>query len=169
MPDSSDKFQLYHFDGCFFCSVVRDAADDLGVELELRDIYDNPDYKKDLLALRGRQTVPVLRIVTADGGVEWLPESRDIVRYLRERFGDPNHAPSWLERSADAMAFAPWLLVVVGVLTTGTARLALVVTGLALVALRGLTRTRPSQRGERVVGVLALGLLVIIVAASLLT
>jgi len=168
MTTQTEKFQLYHYDGCFFCTMVREAAGDLGVQLELRNIHDNPSYKKDLIDFRGRQTVPVLRIVAADGRVEWLPESRDIVRYLRERFGDPNSAPSLRERSTDVMAFAPWVLIVVGVLASGTARFALVVAGLSIVGVRGLTRTRPSQRGERVVGVLALGVLAIIVAAYLL-
>jgi glutaredoxin 2 len=34
----------------------------------------------------GRRTVPVLRIEHDDGRVEWMPESADIVDYLRERF-----------------------------------------------------------------------------------
>ena len=104
MTDSQVKLQLYHYEGCFYCTLVRNAASDLGVELELRNIHDNPEYKQQLIDLRGRKTVPVLRIVEADGEVSWLPESRDIVTYIRRRFGDPNQQPTaTLERALDAL------------------------------------------------------------------
>ena len=80
--ESADKLSLYHFQGCPFCSMVSAAINRLGVQVEERDIMQNGQYREQLLAARGRTTVPVLRIDSPDGEVRWMPESRDIVRYL---------------------------------------------------------------------------------------
>ena len=77
-----DKLILYHYNGCPFCSMVRANIDRLGVDVELRDIFENEQYRDELIEARGRATVPVLRINSPDGDARWLPESRDIVRYL---------------------------------------------------------------------------------------
>ena len=87
----------------------------LGVLLEERNILADPGHSQDLQAATGKTRVPVLRIEHADGGVEWLPESRDIIRYLREKFSDKypdepvDFAPkfSWLP-------LAPWVLLLAG-------------------------------------------------------
>jgi hypothetical protein len=36
---------------------------------------------------RGRTTIPVLRITTADGEDRWMQETADIVRYLQATYG----------------------------------------------------------------------------------
>jgi glutaredoxin 2 len=77
---------LYQYHGCPYCSRVRSAADQLGIRLELRDTLANRDYADEVVQATGRRTVPVLRIEADDGEVKWLPESADIVRYLRDRF-----------------------------------------------------------------------------------
>jgi glutathione S-transferase len=81
----ADDLALYHFDSCPYCWRVRRALADLGVEVELRDVEEHPEHLRALLEARGRRTVPVLRIRRAEGD-EWLPESADIIAYLRERF-----------------------------------------------------------------------------------
>jgi glutaredoxin len=83
---SEDKLVLYHFDGCPYCSMVRSAIDQLGVDVELRDIFQDSQHRDDLVKARGRATVPVLRIESPDGEDRWMPESRDIVRYLQETY-----------------------------------------------------------------------------------
>lgn len=80
------KLALYHFDTCPFCLYVRREIDRLGIDIELRDIYGDPQHRRDLVAARGRSTVPVLRITDADGD-RWMPESRDIVRWLQATYG----------------------------------------------------------------------------------
>lgn len=80
-PDK-DKLVLYHSHTCPFCAIVRRAIDRLGLDVELREIFDDPRYRDELVAARGRATVPVLRITSPDGEERWMPESRDIVRYL---------------------------------------------------------------------------------------
>lgn len=77
---------LYQYMSCMFCARVRAAMDDLGVEIELRDTRMNPDFAEEVLAATGRSTVPVLRIESEDGAVQWMPESRDIIAYLQDRF-----------------------------------------------------------------------------------
>ncbi len=84
-PDR-DTLALYYFDGCPFCVRVRRAIDALGVEVELRNIYEDPKHLEDLREARGRTTVPVLRINGTDGQERWMPESADIVRYLQATY-----------------------------------------------------------------------------------
>lgn len=81
-----ETLALYHLSTCPFCLRVRRVIDRLGVDIELRDIMENPRYREELIAARGRATVPVLRC-TADGKDRWMPESRDIIAYLEKRFG----------------------------------------------------------------------------------
>ncbi len=83
---AENKLVLYHFDGCPYCSRVRSAIDQLGINVELRDIFQDSQHRDDLVEVRGRATVPVLRITSPDGEERWMPESRDIVSYLQETY-----------------------------------------------------------------------------------
>jgi glutaredoxin 2 len=82
-----DHLALYYFDSCPFCIRVRRVIDALGIDVELRNIYEEPGYLEELRAARGRTTVPVLRITSADGEERWMPESADIVSYLQASYG----------------------------------------------------------------------------------
>jgi glutaredoxin len=73
---------VYHFRGCPYCEDVREAARDLPLSLEWRDIHREPADRVALVAARGRGTVPVLRIVREGEPDEWMPESQDIIAYL---------------------------------------------------------------------------------------
>jgi glutaredoxin len=84
---AEDKLALYHYNGCPYCSMVRAAIDRLGIDVELRDIFQDAQDRDDLVKVRGRATVPVLRITSPDGEDRWMPESRDIVSYLQESYG----------------------------------------------------------------------------------
>lgn len=90
----TDDLSLYLYDGCPFCERVRRAVRELGIELEERNIFHDPEHMTALMEARGRRTVPVLRIHHEDGEDEWMPESADIVRYLHERFGEGDEPPS---------------------------------------------------------------------------
>ncbi len=83
---AKDKLVLYHARGCPFCAIVTSAIDRLGLDVELREIFEDPRYRDELVAARGRATVPVLRISSPDGEQRWMPESRDIVRYLETTY-----------------------------------------------------------------------------------
>lgn len=79
----SAELLLYHLPHCPYCRKVRRAAAELGIELELVDISRDEAARRLLFSARGRATVPVLRIPTTDG-FELLPESDDIVAFLRD-------------------------------------------------------------------------------------
>ncbi len=107
-PDLS----LYMFPGCPYCSRVTNALEAYGVEVELRDIHGPDGHALDLVAARGQETVPVLRIDSPDGASRWLPESADIVAYLAERFGDgAEPQPTLGQRLFDAR----WVFIALGV------------------------------------------------------
>ena len=84
---AKDQLALYYFDGCPYCVRVLRAIDVLRLDVELRNIYEERRHLDDLLAVRGRTTVPVLRITSPDGEERWMPESADIVRYLQATYG----------------------------------------------------------------------------------
>jgi glutaredoxin len=79
---AKDKLVLYHSHTCPYCALVRSAIDRLGIDVELREIFEDPRSRERLVEARGRATVPVLRITSPDGDERWMPESQDIVRYL---------------------------------------------------------------------------------------
>ncbi|MCP4300428.1 MAG: glutaredoxin [Gammaproteobacteria bacterium] len=81
---AEDKLALYYSRSCPFCALVTSAIDRLGLDVELREIFEDSEYREQLVEARGRATVPVLRITSPDGEERWMPESRDIVRYLEE-------------------------------------------------------------------------------------
>ena len=77
------KLSLYEYPSCPFCSLVLRAIDDLGVDVELRDVMADAGFRRELVEATGRSTVPCLRIESDTGEVEWMHESRDIVAYLQ--------------------------------------------------------------------------------------
>ena len=77
-----NKLSLYYYETCGFCRRVLSRAQQLGVELTLRNIRKDPAALKELADARGRTTVPVLRIDKSTSDTEWMPESRDIIQYL---------------------------------------------------------------------------------------
>ena len=68
---------------CPFCLRVRRVIGKLKLDVELRNIHEGAKNMQELVDATGRQTVPVLRIEAANGDVEWLPESSDIIKYLQ--------------------------------------------------------------------------------------
>jgi glutaredoxin len=79
---TQDKLALYYSRTCPFCTLVTKAIDRLGLDVEPREIFQEPRFRDELVAARGRATVPVLRINSPDGEERWMPESQDIVHYL---------------------------------------------------------------------------------------
>lgn len=87
--EANETLSLYLSPGCPYCHMVVRVIDQLGIreQIELRDIWQDDQHRRDLVAARGRGTVPVLRCQKGDVD-RWMPESRDIMRYLQKRFGD---------------------------------------------------------------------------------
>lgn len=86
MQKSMKALSLYQFSACPFCIKVRRQMRRLNLPIELRDAKNNQAYRQELLSQGGRLQAPCLRIDQADGGVQWLYESKDIVRYLNDNF-----------------------------------------------------------------------------------
>ena len=77
------KLALYHYAGCPYCGIVRQAIDQLGLDVELRSIHESSAILQELVEATGRRTVPCLRIESEAGDVRWLHESRDIISQLQ--------------------------------------------------------------------------------------
>jgi glutaredoxin 2 len=90
--DDVVSLALYGYPECPFCRRVLDAIASLGIEVPFRDTMRDATHNEALYDATGRETVPVLRIEHRDGSVRWMPESLDIVRYLKERYGRPAQA-----------------------------------------------------------------------------
>lgn len=78
---------LYQYVACPFCVKTRRAIKRLGLNIELRDAKNNPEYRLELEQQGGKQQVPCLRIDEPEG-VTWMYESSDILAYLKQRFGN---------------------------------------------------------------------------------
>jgi glutathione S-transferase len=81
------QLSLYHFDACPYCQRVRQAMQRLHVDLELRDVRNQPSFREELVAATGRGTVPCLRIEEDSGKSRWMHESADIIAFLEQHFG----------------------------------------------------------------------------------
>ncbi|KRT54799.1 Glutaredoxin [endosymbiont of Ridgeia piscesae] len=77
---------LYQTNSCPYCVTVRRTIKKLQLKIELRDIQRNPAWRQELMQGGGMTQVPCLRIEAANGRVQWMYESADIKRYLRQHF-----------------------------------------------------------------------------------
>lgn len=83
--NAAPKLALYMTSICPYCVYVKSAISALGLDVEIRNIHEEQHFN-ELIAARNQATVPVLRISYPDENKEesWLPESMDIVNYLKE-------------------------------------------------------------------------------------
>ncbi|HLP97116.1 MAG TPA: glutathione S-transferase N-terminal domain-containing protein [Sideroxyarcus sp.] len=80
------KLALYHFKTCPFCIKVRHEMGRLSLPIELRDAQHDPEHRAALLQGGGKIQTPCLRIADAQGQVQWMYESDDIIGYLRRHY-----------------------------------------------------------------------------------
>lgn len=80
------KYSLYQFHACPFCVKVRRVMQRLNLPMELRDARAKGEHRDALSSQGGEVKVPCLRIEGADGRVEWMYESSDIIAYLERKF-----------------------------------------------------------------------------------
>jgi glutaredoxin len=90
----NEKLILYTRNWCGYCELVKRAAQELGLTLEERNIWENPEWSSELINAQGRLTVPVLRHDTANQISEWISESSVIIQFLT----------NYHERAADRSA-----------------------------------------------------------------
>ena len=77
---------LYQFKTCPFCIKVRRAMRGLSLNVELRDAQHDPVHRAALLQGGGKIMTPCLKITDAHGDSQWMYESDEIIRYLRQCF-----------------------------------------------------------------------------------
>lgn len=85
---AQDRLALYYMPTCPFCQRVMKVIARLGLDVEMRNVIEDPDRRDELIEARGRATVPVLWIQSPEGEVRWMPESLDIIRYLEQTYGE---------------------------------------------------------------------------------
>ncbi|HUD70817.1 MAG TPA: glutathione S-transferase N-terminal domain-containing protein [Dongiaceae bacterium] len=76
-------FELYQFEGCSYCQVVREALDELGLDYIVRTVPVEHARRDRVREISGQTLVPVL--VDTERHLV-IAESRDIVAYLRENY-----------------------------------------------------------------------------------
>ena len=77
---------LYQFNTCPFCIRVRREISRLSLNIALLDTQKHPHNREALLQGGGRVKVPCLKITDEQGGIQWMYESSEIIRYLHEKF-----------------------------------------------------------------------------------
>ena len=87
VDEASRGLALYHFEACPYCIRVKRIIQRLDLQIELRDARV-PIHQQELHLEGGRYQTPCLRITQAEDErpVQWLYESTDIIRYLKQRF-----------------------------------------------------------------------------------
>lgn len=80
----TENLSLYQLPSCPFCVKVRRTIKREGLNIELRNINKKNDYREELIREGGKRKVPCLRIENADGQVQWLYESSDVVAHLQQ-------------------------------------------------------------------------------------
>lgn len=87
MPYAQD-LTLFYSPYCGFCVYVLKAMQAMDVEMNMRNVNEERGHRRELIQGGGRGMVPCLRITEPDGSERWMYESRDIVRYLTDRFSE---------------------------------------------------------------------------------
>jgi len=83
IDDKTQTLSLYQLPACPFCVKVRRTMKREGLKIELRNISGKNDFQEELIREGGKRKVPCLRIEKADGQVQWLYESNDVVAHLQ--------------------------------------------------------------------------------------
>lgn len=71
---------LYHMTDCPYCEKVLDYLKEIGKEISLKNVDEDPKAKEELVHLGGKASVPCLFI---DG--KPLYDSSDIIDWLKEK------------------------------------------------------------------------------------
>ncbi len=82
--EKAANVQLFYFASCPYCIKVRIALWWMKIEIPKKNISSDPEFKAELISGGGKKQVPCLRIEMENNKIQWLYESRDIIRYLRK-------------------------------------------------------------------------------------
>jgi glutathione S-transferase len=97
-------FELYEFEGCPFCRIVREVLTELDLDAM---VYPCPKggtrFRPELLKLGGKEQFPFLRDPTTGRA---MYESADIVKYLFETYGGGTVPLRWQAMGAQQLGSA---------------------------------------------------------------
>ena len=82
----TENLVMYQFLACPFCIKTRRAIKRLSLNIETRDALGQARSRQQLLEGGGVIQVPCLRITEEDNSVQWLYESKEIIKYLEKSF-----------------------------------------------------------------------------------
>ncbi|HSP59137.1 MAG TPA: glutathione S-transferase N-terminal domain-containing protein [Halomonas sp.] len=88
VDQACQRLALYQFRACPFSIRVRREFTRLNLKIEVRDAQLDPEHRRALKEGGGKVQVPCLLISHPDDADQWLYESRDIIAWLRQRFGN---------------------------------------------------------------------------------
>ena len=86
IDEQTRNIVMYQFLSCPFCIKTRREIRRLALNIETRDALRHAPSRQQVLEGGGQVKVPCLRITDAEGRHEWMYESSDIIRYLRDHF-----------------------------------------------------------------------------------
>ncbi len=81
----TQKLAIYMRHGCYYCSLVMGAIEKLGLEVDVRNIWEDPEHEKQLVMATNRSVVPVLYYEDENNKASWMPESADIIAFLNKQ------------------------------------------------------------------------------------
>ena len=84
VDEKIQNLSLYQLPTCPFCVKVRRTMKREGLNIELRNINQENEYREELSNEGGKHKVPCLRIEKSDGKVQWRYESNDIITHLQQ-------------------------------------------------------------------------------------
>lgn len=84
MPTETE-IVLYELPGCPYCRRVKQTLDELDLIYESKTVPSAHSERTEVEAISGQTAVPVL--VDPAHDVEGMPESTDIIAYLKETYG----------------------------------------------------------------------------------
>jgi len=86
----ASRLALYGHNTCIYCREVNDVIDRLGISIKIRNTFEYPEYKQDLLIGGGKSSVPCLKISFQYGKELWLYDSASIIDFLERSFPRQN-------------------------------------------------------------------------------
>ena len=104
IDEQTKDLVMYQFLTCPFCIKARRTIKRLSLNIETRDALKHAPSRQQLLEGGGKIKVPCLRITAADNSVQWLYESNEIIKYLKENFapaGTENTSTPGASRTPD--------------------------------------------------------------------
>lgn len=88
VEQETKSLTLYQYKACPFCVKVRRSMKRMSLPVDMRDPKRSIDATQELISGAGKLKVPCLKIMNDDGKAQWMFESKEIIKYLEQRFAE---------------------------------------------------------------------------------